>query len=191
VLLAFAPVPGRGVAARRLRSSGRIIRPRSAVPLAEPGNGSAEALGIPRPTAAPARQSSRDTYANGRGSRSHAYAGWPNFRARSLEDRANPRHPMSPIMQVVAPAGETARFIVGQDPEGHWVAIEIHGRAGGGLCGGRDRPPARCRVAVGGAHRTAAVMPAAEPVSARPPNRAAGAWARRRARAGGSRRRSR
>ncbi|AYO81133.1 hypothetical protein [Methylobacterium brachiatum] len=38
---------------------------------------------------------------------------------------------MSPIMQLVAPAGETARFIVGQDPEGHWVAIEIHGRAGG------------------------------------------------------------
>lgn len=24
-----------------------------------------------------------------------------------------------------------ARFVVGQDPEGHWVAIEIHGRAGG------------------------------------------------------------
>lgn len=42
---------------------------------------------------------------------------------------------MSPIIQVTAPVidptGESARFIVGQDPEGHWVAIEIHGRAGG------------------------------------------------------------
>ncbi|WP_092042203.1 hypothetical protein [Methylobacterium pseudosasicola] len=42
---------------------------------------------------------------------------------------------MSPIIHVttpvIAPAGEAARFVVGQDPEGHWVAIEIHGRAGG------------------------------------------------------------
>lgn len=43
---------------------------------------------------------------------------------------------MSPTIQVAAihadaaPANAT-RFIVGQDPEGHWVAIEIHGRAGG------------------------------------------------------------
>lgn len=38
---------------------------------------------------------------------------------------------MSPTIPIVAPAGDTARFIVGQDPEGRWVAIEIHGRAGG------------------------------------------------------------
>lgn len=30
-----------------------------------------------------------------------------------------------------APAANPARFVVGQDPEGHWVALEIHGRAGG------------------------------------------------------------
>lgn len=43
---------------------------------------------------------------------------------------------MSPTVQVAAIhaqalASDAARFIVGQDPEGHWVAIEIHGRAGG------------------------------------------------------------
>jgi hypothetical protein len=41
---------------------------------------------------------------------------------------------MSPTIHVAAVPGEvsdTARFIVGQDPEGHWVAVEIHGRAGG------------------------------------------------------------
>ncbi|GAA0257223.1 hypothetical protein LNAOJCKE_5543 [Methylorubrum aminovorans] len=43
---------------------------------------------------------------------------------------------MSPTVQVAAihaqaPASDAARFIVGQDPEGHWIAIEIHGRAGG------------------------------------------------------------
>jgi hypothetical protein len=43
---------------------------------------------------------------------------------------------MSPIIHVAAihaeaPASDAARFIVGQDPEGHWVAIETHGRAGG------------------------------------------------------------
>lgn len=42
---------------------------------------------------------------------------------------------MSPTVQVVtraeSPAGDEARFVVGQDREGRWVAIEIHGRAGG------------------------------------------------------------
>lgn len=39
---------------------------------------------------------------------------------------------MSPSVQVAAIHVSTAaRFIVGQDPEGRWVAIEIHGRAGG------------------------------------------------------------
>ena len=55
---------------------------------------------------------------------------------RSPEDRANPEPAMSPTIQVSAvpaddPADASARFVVGQDPEGHWVAIEIHGRAGG------------------------------------------------------------
>lgn len=48
----------------------------------------------------------------------------------------NPRHTMSPAIQVAAlhaeaPAPDAERFVVGQDPKGHWVAIEIHGRAGG------------------------------------------------------------
>lgn len=30
-----------------------------------------------------------------------------------------------------APAAIDTRFIVGQDPQGRWVAIEVHGRAGG------------------------------------------------------------
>ena len=34
-------------------------------------------------------------------------------------------------IHVQASASDAARFIVGQNPEGHWVAIEIHGRAGG------------------------------------------------------------
>ena len=43
---------------------------------------------------------------------------------------------MPPSVQLAAnpaahAAPDLARFIVGQDPEGHWVAIEIHGRAGG------------------------------------------------------------
>ncbi|WP_407519978.1 hypothetical protein [Methylobacterium oryzisoli] len=42
---------------------------------------------------------------------------------------------MSPLLHVAPPAepppGEPSRFIVGQDPQGHWVAVEIHGRAGG------------------------------------------------------------
>lgn len=43
---------------------------------------------------------------------------------------------MSPTVHVAAihvqaPASDAARFIVGQDPAGHWVAVEIHGRAGG------------------------------------------------------------
>lgn len=43
---------------------------------------------------------------------------------------------MSPSVHVAdrhpeSPDGAAARFIVGQDPEGHWVAVEIHGWAGG------------------------------------------------------------
>jgi len=29
------------------------------------------------------------------------------------------------------PVADPNRFIVGQDADGHWVAVEIHGRAGG------------------------------------------------------------
>lgn len=48
----------------------------------------------------------------------------------------SPKDTMSPTLQVAAihadaSATDADRFIVGQDPEGHWVAIEIHGRAGG------------------------------------------------------------
>lgn len=39
--------------------------------------------------------------------------------------------PTIPIAAIHTEAPEAARFIVGQDPDGHWVAIEIHGRAGG------------------------------------------------------------
>ncbi|KQQ19143.1 hypothetical protein ASF53_24095 [Methylobacterium sp. Leaf123] len=43
---------------------------------------------------------------------------------------------MSPTIHVAAirldaPSTDADRFIVGQDPEGHWVAVEIRGRAGG------------------------------------------------------------
>lgn len=38
---------------------------------------------------------------------------------------------MSPTPHVVASTRRTARFVVGQDSEGRWVAIEIQGRAGG------------------------------------------------------------
>ncbi|GJE60082.1 hypothetical protein MPOCJGCO_2192 [Methylobacterium trifolii] len=43
---------------------------------------------------------------------------------------------MPPILHVAAihaeaPAGGAARFIVGQDHAGRWVAVEVHGRAGG------------------------------------------------------------
>ncbi len=41
---------------------------------------------------------------------------------------------MSPTLQAAqteTPTADDAQFIVGQDPDGRWVAIEIHGRAGG------------------------------------------------------------
>jgi len=36
--------------------------------------------------------------------------------------------PLAPSVALDRPA---PRFIVGQDPQGHWVAAEIHGLAGG------------------------------------------------------------
>jgi hypothetical protein len=71
---------------------------------------------------------------------------------------------MSPIMQVVAPAGETVRFIVGQDPEGRWVAIEIHGRAGGLF---RSRKAAVDYAAGETDHRPDAVLLSAERIELR------------------------
>lgn len=43
---------------------------------------------------------------------------------------------MSPSVHVTdryaeSPHGAEARFVVGQDPQGHWVAVEVHGWAGG------------------------------------------------------------
>ncbi len=51
-------------------------------------------------------------------------------------DRANPSRSMSlaiPVAAVVseAPRPPSTRFVVGQDPQGRWVAAEVHGLAGG------------------------------------------------------------
>ncbi len=40
--------------------------------------------------------------------------------------------------QPADPAPADARFVVGQDPEGRWVAFEVHGRAGGLFRSRRD-----------------------------------------------------
>ncbi|CAM3305285.1 MULTISPECIES: hypothetical protein [Methylobacterium] len=71
---------------------------------------------------------------------------------------------MSPTIHVAAPAGDTARFIVGQDPEGHWVAIEIHGRAGGLF---RSREAAFDYAAGETDHRPDAVQVSAERIALR------------------------
>lgn len=51
-------------------------------------------------------------------------------------DRVNPGRSMSvaiPVAAIVteAPRSPSTRFIVGQDPQGCWVAVEIHGLGGG------------------------------------------------------------
>ena len=56
----------------------------------------------------------------------------------------NPSPSMSPVIAIPAPIAlpapaEAARFVVGQNPQGPWIAVEIHGR-GGGLF--RDRQAA-------------------------------------------------
>lgn len=33
--------------------------------------------------------------------------------------------------QIVPQTNHPSRFVVGQDPEGHWIAVETHGRGGG------------------------------------------------------------
>lgn len=80
----------------------------------------------------------------------------------------NPRPSMSPILHVApipdAPAAEAARFIVGQDPEGHWIALEIHGRAGGLF---RTREAAFDYAEDETAHRPDAVRLAAECIALR------------------------
>jgi len=75
---------------------------------------------------------------------SNPYAFGRNLALRSREDCVNPFDPMSSLSVTaapitVSPATEAARYLVGQDFEGHWIAVEVHGR-GGGLF--RDRQAA-------------------------------------------------
>lgn len=51
-------------------------------------------------------------------------------------DRANPSRSMPVALPVAAIVSEavkppSTRFVVGQDPHGHWIAMEIHGLGGG------------------------------------------------------------
>lgn len=51
-------------------------------------------------------------------------------------DRANPSRSMPvtiPVATIVSEAAQSQsmRFIVGQDPQGRWVAMEVHGLGGG------------------------------------------------------------
>jgi hypothetical protein len=75
---------------------------------------------------------------------------------------------MSPTVQVAPtpdlPAAEAARFVVGQDPEGHWIAVEIHGRAGGLF---RSREAAVGYAEDETAHRPDAVRVSAERIALR------------------------
>lgn len=54
---------------------------------------------------------------------------------RSIDVRVNPVSPMpvalNPLQTVLSPAAAASSYLVGQDGEGHWVAIETGGRAGG------------------------------------------------------------
>lgn len=60
--------------------------------------------------------------------------------------------------------GERSRFVVGQDAQGHWIAVEIHGRAGGLF---RSREAALGYAEDETAHRPDAVLLAAEPIALR------------------------
>lgn len=76
---------------------------------------------------------------------------------------------MPPTIQLAATPAETAaadpaRFVVGQDPEGRWVAIEIHGRAGGLF---RSRKDAVDFAADETGHRPDAVLLSGERVELR------------------------
>ena len=51
-------------------------------------------------------------------------------------DRVNPNRSMPlalPVAAIVAsaPQSPSTSFVVGQDPQGYWVAVEIHGLGGG------------------------------------------------------------
>ncbi|MCJ2127275.1 hypothetical protein [Methylobacterium sp. E-045] len=53
-----------------------------------------------------------------------------------MMDRANPSRSMPvplsvPAIVAEAPRSPSTSFIVGQDPQGHWVAVETHGLGGG------------------------------------------------------------
>lgn len=75
---------------------------------------------------------------------SNPYAFGRSLALRSREDCVNPFDPMSQLATLAAPtapspATEAARYVVGQDLDGYWIAVEVHGR-GGGLF--RDRQAA-------------------------------------------------
>lgn len=58
-------------------------------------------------------------------------------------DRANPRQAMSlsvspSTLRPGAPASPPHSFVVGQDSQGRWVAVEIHGLGGGLFRSRRD-----------------------------------------------------
>lgn len=60
--------------------------------------------------------------------------------------------------------GERSRFVVGQDAQGHWIAVEIHGRAGGLF---RSREAALGYAEDETAHRPDAVLLSAERIALR------------------------
>ncbi len=81
----------------------------------------------------------------------------------------NPFDSMSTLVTTAAqiaasPATEAARYVVGQDLEGHWIAVEVHGR-GGGLF--RDRQAAFHFAENETRHRRDAVVVSGERIALR------------------------
>lgn len=78
---------------------------------------------------------SRDVYAPWVGRPSNPYAGRLSSALRSFEGRVNPVTPMpvalTPLPPVRPHAAAPPSYLVGQDGEGHWVAVAAGGRAGG------------------------------------------------------------
>ncbi len=88
---------------------------------------------------------------------------------RRRERRANPDTPMPALLPAAPhplprPASPPPRFLVGRDPEGHWVAVEAQGRAGGLFRTCRD---ALHYAAGETGHRLGAVVLTGEPVALR------------------------
>ncbi|MDR7039790.1 hypothetical protein J2X36_004568 [Methylobacterium sp. BE186] len=63
--------------------------------------------------------------------------------------------PALEVAATEADAGGVTRFLVAQDPEGHWIAVEIHGRSGGLF---RDRQAALAYAEDETDHRPDAVL---------------------------------